>query len=137
MDINTQTFRESYTDYYNQKILANENADENDWRSMSDKQWDKMLDGIDDYVDDFKENLKRLKEMQDKAADRAAADARSDMRANAAASAALRTAAYGFVSQTVTGDDANMKFSSDKQFWVDFLAGNIDVDKIVKEYSGD
>lgn len=52
MDINTQTFRESYTDYYNQKILANENADENDWRSMSDKQWDKMLDGIDDYVDD-------------------------------------------------------------------------------------
>lgn len=69
MDINTQTFRESYTDYYNQKILANENADENDWRSMSDKQWDKMLDGIDDYVDDFKENLKRLKEMQDKAAD--------------------------------------------------------------------
>ena len=60
MDISTQTFRESYTDYYNQKILANENADENDWRSMSDKQWDKMLDGIDDYVDDFKENLKRL-----------------------------------------------------------------------------
>ena len=55
MDISTQTFRESYTDYYNQKILANENADENDWRSMSDKQWDKMLDGIDDYVDDFKE----------------------------------------------------------------------------------
>ena len=46
MDISTQTFRESYTDYYNQKILANENADENDWRSMSDKQWDKMLDGI-------------------------------------------------------------------------------------------
>lgn len=248
MDIRTQTFRESYTDYYNQKILANENADENDWRSMSDKQWDKMLDGIDDYVDDFKENLKRLKEMQDKAADRAAADARSDMRANAAASAALRTAAYGFVSQTVAGDDtsdkadyeltdglfpsdpeetkavnmsktqealltgstsagisgtestretastsdddenvtwyitvfseqgiscasfdkdgnktelwdipynnssdykkvldfldrfekdANLKFSSDKQFWVDFLAGNIDVDKIVKEYSGD
>lgn len=80
MDISTQTFRESYTDYYNQKILANENADENDWRSMSDKQWDKMLDGIDDYVDDFKENLKRLKEMQDKAADRAAAGARSDMR---------------------------------------------------------
>ena len=69
MDISTQTFRESYTDYYNQKILANENADENDWRSMSDKQWDKMLDGIDDYVDDFKENLKRLKEMQDKAED--------------------------------------------------------------------
>ena len=33
--------------------------------------------------------------------------------------------------------DANLKFSSDKQFWVDFLAGNIDVDKIVKEYSGD
>ena len=64
MDISTQTFRESYTDYYNQKILANENADENDWRSMSDKQWDKMLDGIDDYVDDFKENLKRLKEMR-------------------------------------------------------------------------
>ena len=32
MDINTQTFRESYTDYYNQKILANENADENDWQ---------------------------------------------------------------------------------------------------------
>ena len=85
MDISTQTFRESYTDYYNQKILANENADENDWRSMSDKQWDKMLDGIDDYVDDFKENLKRLKEMQDKAADRAVAGARSDMRANAAA----------------------------------------------------
>ena len=81
MDISTQTFRESYTDYYNQKILANENADENDWRSMSDKQWDKMLDGIDDYVDDFKENLKRLKEMQDKAADRAVAGARSDMRA--------------------------------------------------------
>ena len=51
MDISTQTFRESYTDYYNQKILANENADENDWRSMSDKQWDKMLDGIDDYVE--------------------------------------------------------------------------------------
>ena len=109
MDISTQTFRESYTDYYNQKILANENADENDWRSMSDKQWDKMLDGIDDYVDDFKENLKRLKEMQDKAADRAAAGARSDMRANAAASAALRTAAYGFVSQTVAGDDTSDK----------------------------
>lgn len=33
--------------------------------------------------------------------------------------------------------DANLKFSSDKQFWVDFLDGNIDVDKIVKEYSGD
>ena len=109
MDISTQTFRESYTDYYNQKILANENADENDWRSMSDKQWDKMLDGIDDYVDDFKENLKRLKEMQDKAADRAVAGARSDMRANAAASAALRTAAYGFVSQTVAGDDTSDK----------------------------
>jgi hypothetical protein len=31
------------------------------------------------------------------------------MRANAAASAALRTAAYGFVSQTVAGDDTSDK----------------------------
>lgn len=37
------------------------------------------------------------------------AGARSDMRANAAASAALRTAAYGFVSQTVAGDDTSDK----------------------------
>ena len=68
-----------------------------------------MLVGIHVYVEAFKDNVKRLKEMQDKAADRAAAGARSDMRANAAASAALRTAAYGFVSQTVAGDDTSDK----------------------------